>query len=464
MSTSLKRKKSATSLAATKSKPSEAGKPQKSAGPALGAPSQHKQSSRKGKRAWRKNVDLGDVEEGLEGLRAEERVTGSTLQKKTDQELFQIDVKGDERVRKALPRFSKSLLSSTKILNQRSAVPAVFSRGADSSIIKKRKLTHEDKERLLRIGRRMRKGPLNTVMDPTDFGKGSAILDVTEAVKSSGTYDVWEANDSEEEEVKDGLEHLKKRKAKPANAPHPHSLIKVPAVAEPHQGASYNPPVSAHQELLRTAHEIEERRVKEAEKLKAWSEKMEKARKVAAEEAERVGVAPGMTVGIVEEDGVEAEAEEVIVKKAPERKTKQQRNKAAKLRAEKRLLAEKIARKRLLASITTVKALRSKVDQSLNERKRTQSQRELALQERLTKGLAGQRLGRHKVQEGDIDVQLGEELSESLRTLKPEGNLFRDRFLSMQNRALIEPRVPVLPRKRATKDKVYEKHAWKRFE
>lgn len=28
--------------------------------------------------------------------------------------------------------------------------------------------------------------------------------------------------------------------------------------------------------------------------------------------------------------------------------------------------------------------------------------------------------------------------------LQPEGNLFRDRFLSMQQRALVEPRVPVL--------------------
>jgi nucleolar protein 53 len=42
----------------------------------FGAPSQHNQGSRKGKRAWRKNVDIDEVEEGLEGLRAEERVTG----------------------------------------------------------------------------------------------------------------------------------------------------------------------------------------------------------------------------------------------------------------------------------------------------------------------------------------------------------------------------------------------------
>ena len=42
----------------------------------LGAPAQHNQSSRKGKRAWRKNINIEDVEEGLEGMRAEERVIG----------------------------------------------------------------------------------------------------------------------------------------------------------------------------------------------------------------------------------------------------------------------------------------------------------------------------------------------------------------------------------------------------
>ena len=35
------------------------------------APRQHSQPSRKGKRAWRKNVDLGEVETGLENARDE---------------------------------------------------------------------------------------------------------------------------------------------------------------------------------------------------------------------------------------------------------------------------------------------------------------------------------------------------------------------------------------------------------
>ena len=36
-----------------------------------GAPQQYKQHSRKGKKAWRKNVDVSDIQEGLEVVRDE---------------------------------------------------------------------------------------------------------------------------------------------------------------------------------------------------------------------------------------------------------------------------------------------------------------------------------------------------------------------------------------------------------
>ncbi len=85
---------------------------------------------------------------------------------------------------------------------------------------------------------------------------------------------------------------------------------------------------------------------------------------------------------------------------------------------------------------------------------------------RAQKGLdGGEKIGKYKVKAGNVDVQLEEDLTENLRGLKvcchgcqmcwiiapnclfesqPEGNLFRDRFLSLQQRALIEPRVPQL--------------------
>jgi len=154
----------------------------------------------------------------------------------------------------------------------------------------------------------------------------------------------------------------------------------------------------------------------------------------------------------------------------------------------------------MLASIDSVKSIRFEVEASLAARAHIRAVRRARLQEKLHQGLDGKRLGKHVVREREIEVQLGEELSESLRGLKvsilmvlltvademnhiqPEGNLFKDRFLSMQHRALVEPRVPVLyvslspcvvshsymrvhrPRKRTAKIKEYEKHAWKRFD
>ena len=50
-----------------------------SAASVVGAPAQHNQSSRKGKKAWRKNVDIEDLEEKLEGIREEERTFGCVL-------------------------------------------------------------------------------------------------------------------------------------------------------------------------------------------------------------------------------------------------------------------------------------------------------------------------------------------------------------------------------------------------
>ena len=82
----------------------------------IGAPSQRNQASRKGKKAWRKNVDIDVVEEGLEEIREEERVVGYALhvspiwektqhglsfrtavQKQTNDQLFFVDQKGDEQ-------------------------------------------------------------------------------------------------------------------------------------------------------------------------------------------------------------------------------------------------------------------------------------------------------------------------------------------------------------------------------
>ena len=50
-------------------------------------------------------------------------------------------------------------------------------------------------------------------MDPTEFGAGSAAIDVSDAVKYSGGHDLWDAP-AVEEIVPDGLEAIRKRTIK----------------------------------------------------------------------------------------------------------------------------------------------------------------------------------------------------------------------------------------------------------
>jgi len=143
-------------------------------------------------------------------MRAEERVIGTTLQKTQDIDLFQVDVKGDDRIRSTLPRRSSIQLTSLKILSQRSAVPAVASRISGEK--RKSRLTPAEKDRLLRMAKRPRKGPFNSILDPSEYKSGMSVVELSQAVKASGRYDPWQ---SEEEVVlPDGLETVQKKKIK----------------------------------------------------------------------------------------------------------------------------------------------------------------------------------------------------------------------------------------------------------
>jgi nucleolar protein 53 len=129
------------------------------------------------------------------------------------------------------------------------------------------------------------------------------------------------------------------------DVPNPRAAIALPAVPAPHAGTSYNPPEAAHTELLRAAHEAELRRVQEAEALEATKARFLSARH--ADGGSGDGGAPGMLIdkpgeGVEEQevsvpadqsqDGLDAAAK--TTKSVPQRKTKQQRRKAEKLRVE----------------------------------------------------------------------------------------------------------------------------------
>ena len=111
-------------------------------------------------------------------------------------------------------------------------------------------------------------------------------------------------------------------------------MIDVPAVSVPHPGASYNPPVQAHEELLMEAYRVEQRRQEEADRLLEAREKIESARAFAANDVTE-GIPAGMVIDEIKDDGVAiADTPPVVSKRLGTRKTKQQRARKAKQKAE----------------------------------------------------------------------------------------------------------------------------------
>ncbi|KAG9097068.1 hypothetical protein FRC06_007997 [Ceratobasidium sp. 370] len=454
-----------------------------------GAPSRTTQPSRKRKADWRTHIDLDDVEDTLEGQRDEERITGYELvplimdnvssvlssgpvSTRSDSDLFTVDVHGDEQLKRLQKR---KPLKSTEILAQRSAVPPVLSRASSvpsptpgESSKPRIRVSAAERAQLARLAHRTK--------NPLDAAQGRSRMPTSEAVKRSGKYDVWAVENLNPDEAAlvramrtaEAKEYLlpivrshnarAPPRARPAVPPLTNATLPS-AIQPPEPGSSYNPTYEAHQDLLRAAHQAEEKRVAEAEQAEQVRRRMEAAREAGEEGIE------GMLVEVDNEteEEEEEEAEDVEVlgpAKMPGRKTAQQRRKAARALAEKRSRANLAQKRQQLASLTTLKSLHRAVVSAQSEAERVAAER---AEKQLAKGLVGMRIGKHIVKGGDIDVQLGEDLAESLRELKPEGNLWRERWGSMVVRGKVEPRVRITAG-RKMKTKEYEKHSYKEFD
>ncbi|CRK19439.1 hypothetical protein BN1723_011864 [Verticillium longisporum] len=221
------------------------------------APQQHKQPSRKGKKAWRKNVDLTEVEQGLDALN-DEIIRGGVAAEKDSADLFAIDTVGETDPKKK-QRVTKTLRAD-EIIAQRSAVPAVSLRKrpapktSDGLLPTKR--ARKDWVSAAELAR------LRRVAD----GQAPSTIDVQPA-----TYDVWAAPPPVEkpvvERAEDNFIPAKEMPKPPRTLRHkPVSLAAsgktVRAVAKPKGGHSYNPLFEDYAARL----EVESAKAVEAEK------------------------------------------------------------------------------------------------------------------------------------------------------------------------------------------------------
>ncbi|KAL2002941.1 hypothetical protein VTN02DRAFT_5474 [Thermoascus thermophilus] len=423
---------------------------------AVEAPHQYKQPSRKGKKAWRKNVDITEVQEGLRLLR-EEETKGGVVAEKPSEELFTIDTTGSQEIQKQYRKQHKPL-KADEILAQRSAIPAVDSRkrptnskvtdGIIEPKTKKQKsdwVSHKEWLRLKQVAAEGKPAVKNEI---------------------STTYDPWA--DTKEPTPLDDPKFNFLEKPKPIVAPPtikqaPISLAAngkpVPAVKNPHAGQSYNPSFEDWDKLLTE----EGKKEVEAEKKRLEEQRKEEERQRLIEEAQNDD-------GEVKSDdesaweGFESEYEkpEWLNKKRPERKTKAQRNKIKRRKeAERKAKWEEQMKKREQQALQA-KAIAKKVEEKEKELARRQEQESDSSDEGDDTVLRRRPLGKNPVPEKPLELVLPDELQDSLRLLKPEGNLLDDRFRTLIVQGKLEARKPILQSKKK-KTKSTEKWSYKDF-
>ncbi|KAK4158254.1 ribosome biogenesis protein Nop53/GLTSCR2 [Chaetomidium leptoderma] len=423
------------------------------------APQQYKQPSRKGKKAWRKNVDISEVQQGLEELN-DQIIKGGVIAEKESADLFTLDVGGDAELTKRFPKHIKKGLKSDEIIAQRSAVPAVSlrKRAGDKTTdgilpVKRQRTTYVTHKELARIKK---------VAD----GHHESTVAVVDA-----EYDVWAEPkvEPETEEQFSFLAKVEKKKPPKTLGQQPISLAAsgkaIPAVPKPKGGHSYNPAFNDYQDRL--IEESEKAVEAERERLEVLELDRVKQEAAARSAAEAEAAEARADLSEWEDDsaweGFESAGEELSVKaKRPRRKTQAERNKIKRRKEEERKAKHEAAMKRKRIQEEHIKQIGLEVAEKEREMELEKVEMSDDSEEGNDVELRRRQLGRFKLPEKDLELVLPDELQDSLRLLKPEGNLLKDRYRSMLVRGKMESRRKI-PFKKQARTKITEKWTYKDF-
>jgi nucleolar protein 53 len=425
--------------------------------PSVTAPAQPKQPSRKGKKAWRKNVDVSQVQEGLQEVQ-KELIAGGIVAEKPSEELFALDTTGSKDIQADYRKRHKTL-KVDEILNQRSSVPAVSSRkrtnpnlgdGIVRPKYKKTKVSGKEFDRLRAIA----------------YGGDQVQKDVVQ-IGEAATHDPWAVTEVPQEPQFSFLEKKKPVK-EPETLKHaPISLSAngktIPAVRKPEAGKSYNPLVNDWIELIEREGQKEvEAELKRRKEAQEESEALERQLKAEAEEDAEDNTESAWES---EWDGIESEIDGgALNKKRPERKTPSQRNRINRRKEAERQAVHEAKMKERNRQLQRIKELAKSVEEK--ERAKAEVMALAMLKNDDTSEDSGEevlrkkRFGKVDIPEAPLEVVLSDELQDSLRLLKPEGNLLKDRFRSMVVRGKVESRRQIAFHKK-NKTTVTEKWTYK---
>lgn len=388
------------------------------------------QPSRKGKKAWRKNVDVDDIHTALEAKREKEILHGAS----DGDEDFVIDNVGDDR-----NKLLGSKLKAREILENKSKVPAVTSKKVKHKVSK----THAKKLMAL-AGRLMTESKLKARVD-------------RDGIIRSRNLDVW----ADEPEV-DEPEIYKKsafRGYTPATRA-PETLFHAPIALHlttkedslVHAGKSYNPALDSWRDLIDREFSAEQ----DLEVKRQAMEEHQKRIQHLIETLDDKEIESSDDDLMPEEEEVEEEENEedkykLSINKRTELKikTKTRRNREARHKQRQELEAKLKQLKKQIHDLSRLEDIEHQVTEKESNKKTKASKKYL-------------RHGKSEITFKPIEVKLSDELTNNLRSMKPEGNLFYEQMHKLQASGRVEARVPVQKKRRYAR-KFTEKWSYKDF-
>ncbi|SCU79859.1 LAFA_0B06084g1_1 [Lachancea sp. 'fantastica'] len=437
-------------------------------------PSQYKQSSRKGKKAWRKNIDISDIEKSIQ-LRNDEEITHGSkdLSSLANKDLFQVDTEGDEELKRKLIKRKqiKKNLKSAEILDSiktRSKVPALSHPKSGSKQAQKadkiQGVSKKEVKRLMALAGRI-----------DGESKLKNAVNKRGVIRAGGNNDLWGAEDEptlpsgvkmslkEGQQIPDELKNMSTTGWSKASVA-PDTITRAPVLVKafektPHAGKSYNPSNSSWSQLIETEYEGE--RAKEEVRLQMEAYKARIAHLIETldndeeeEEDEEEDSDDGEKSDEQDDSGLKLSLNKPVINK---KKTKYQRNKERRHKQKMEVQSELKQLKVQLRELERFEELQKAVEEAETARDEKTAHRV----EKPSRANKKNKLGtKHSVLDTNLEVKFSDELSDSLRKLRPEGNLLYDTLRKLQGSGKIETRIPVKKGRRYS-PKVTEKWTYK---
>ncbi|ODV70158.1 P60-like protein [Hyphopichia burtonii NRRL Y-1933] len=384
---------------------------------------QQSQNSRKGKKAWRKNVNIDDIQQGLEESRERQILLGD------DSNDFIIDDEGDLNLNKQAKK-----LKSNEILTNKSKIPALEN-GKNNKIqgVNKNKV-----HKLMKLsGRLQNESALKARVDK-------------DGIIKAASKDPWAQEKTEDSTPKILKKSAIHERTKPTHAPKTLSYksieLDIPQDPVIESGKSYNPTIESWKSLINKEFNLENEKYLKELKIQEYQAKIQEIIEN-SNENEIMEDSTDSNESEAEEDGKEENYKlSVNQPNQIKIKTKSQRNKQKRNKQRLDLESKLADLKHQLADLNKLEDYNKEVDSKKPVPKLKKTKK----------------LFKHNLIEKPLEVKLSDELTDNLRNVKTEGNLLYDQMFNLQKSGKIESRVPV-SRKRKYGKKITEKWTYKDF-